>query len=556
MKTRRGGIRRTACWSVLVALGAILVAPASAAPVPEGAEHSEHYFPSADGTTLHADVFLPEGRKGKVPVILLVSPYTATGANEQGPAVNYETFLNDGDVFRRGYAWVQVSLRGVGGSGGCGDMGGRGEQADAKAAVEWAAAQPWSTGKVGMWGVSYDAWTQIMALATKPKGLAAAVVASPLIDFYRGLYMNGVHYAQFWHATTGLYAVGDLTPPSVYAPPEQQVNALTGTAMRADCYATNLVQAAQPGRTSAYWRERDLVARAAGSTVPVLWSHGFLDANTKPDNFLDVYSALRGPRRARFGQFAHRGADSGAIGREGGLEQSIRWFDRYLKGIRPSVADAPVEVQQGDGRWRAEQQWPPADVRRLSLPLRPGAYRDAPGNMALGTSPGVNSGVGRWTVTQALPYDAHLAGVARVTARLDLAGPTANLVALVYDMDPEGPARLITRGASTVTGDGQVAFDLYPQDWRLPAGHHLGTLLTGADDSWFDPGHSGLDVQVVTASLSVPFLRYDRDAEPYLEGDPGVDVDQARGTSFPSQTIDAGMVRGPLPPRMVRRPSR
>ena len=34
----------------------------------------------------------------------------------------------------------------------------------------------------------------------------------------------------------------------------------------------------------------------------MLWSHGFLDANTKPDNFLDVYSQLTGPKRAWFGQ--------------------------------------------------------------------------------------------------------------------------------------------------------------------------------------------------------------------------------------------------------------
>jgi alpha/beta superfamily hydrolase len=63
-----------------------------------------------------------------------------------------------------------VDSRGYGSSGGCYDLGGSGEQADAKAAVEWAASQSWSTGKVGMWGKSYDAWTQVMAMATKAKG--------------------------------------------------------------------------------------------------------------------------------------------------------------------------------------------------------------------------------------------------------------------------------------------------------------------------------------------------------------------------------------------------
>src|SRR5688500_14889219 len=118
--------RRAVGWALAAVSLALLVSPASADPLPAGAEHSEAYFPSADGTLLHADVYRPAGHRRKVPVILLVSPYTSTFLTEEGAAVNYETFLSEGDVFRRGYAWVQVSLRGVGGSGGCSDMGGKG----------------------------------------------------------------------------------------------------------------------------------------------------------------------------------------------------------------------------------------------------------------------------------------------------------------------------------------------------------------------------------------------------------------------------------------------
>ena len=71
----------------------------------------------------------------------------------------------------RGYTWVQVDLRGFGGSSGCLDWGGPGEQADVKAAVEWAAKQPWSTGKVGMYGKSYDGVTGLIGIAQQPQGL-------------------------------------------------------------------------------------------------------------------------------------------------------------------------------------------------------------------------------------------------------------------------------------------------------------------------------------------------------------------------------------------------
>jgi len=545
--------RRTAGWSALLAVAALLVGPSHAGPVPPGAEHSEAYFPSADGTTLHADVYRPAGHRNKVPVILLVSPYTSSGTTEQGPALNYDKFIADAELFDRGYAWVQVSLRGVGGSGGCGDMGGKGEQADAKAAVEWAASQPWSNGKVGMWGVSYDAWTQVMALATKPKGLAAAIVASPLIDYYRGLFMNGVHYAQLWHATAGAYAAGDLTPPSLTGPPQQHVNGLTGTASNPRCYVDNLVNGENGDHTAAYWKERDLVSRAAGSKVPVLWTHGFLDANTKPDNFLDVWSTLRGPRRARFGQWVHRGADSPGIGREG-LDQYLRWFDRYLKGIRPPVQDAPVEVQQNDGRWRAEAQWPPADARRVALPLRAGSYMDSAGSTA--RRPNSTQLLdGFWTFTQALPYDVHLAGVPQLNVNL-FAAAGVNLVALVYDVDPEGEARLITRGASKVARDGELTVALYPQDYRVRAGHHIGTFISGSDDDWFDPGVTGRRVFVRGGTLATPFLRYDRDLEPYLDGDKGADLVRVPTATVEAPTVHAAVVKGPLPPRMVRRPRR
>ena len=59
----------------------------------------------------------------------------------------------------RGYTYVMVDLRGFGGSDGCLDWAGPGEQSDVVNAVQWAASQPWSTGKVGMYGKSYDGVT-------------------------------------------------------------------------------------------------------------------------------------------------------------------------------------------------------------------------------------------------------------------------------------------------------------------------------------------------------------------------------------------------------------
>src|SRR3954449_13288778 len=101
-----------------------------------------------------------------------------------------------------------VDLRGTGGSFGCPeilgrgqpsdintDIEGRGDQTDSKTAIEWAAAQPWLTGKVGMYGKSFDGNTGVVAAALRPKGLEAVVGQEVVGDRYSGSYSGGVRYA-------------------------------------------------------------------------------------------------------------------------------------------------------------------------------------------------------------------------------------------------------------------------------------------------------------------------------------------------------------------------
>ena len=150
-------MRRSAALLLLLLLPGLVafVRPSNAAVEAERTNEyvwTEEFFPSGDNTSLHADVFLPawaeEGEK--FPVIVSVGPYFATGIGQSGPTLRFEDMMEEGRPFERGFAYVQVDSRGYGGSAGCYDMGGRGERMDVKAAVEWAAAQPWSTGRVGM----------------------------------------------------------------------------------------------------------------------------------------------------------------------------------------------------------------------------------------------------------------------------------------------------------------------------------------------------------------------------------------------------------------------
>jgi uncharacterized protein len=513
-----------ACAATLAVL-----APSASAGVPEGTTWHDAYFPSGDGTMLHADVIRPAGLKDsdKTPVILSIGPYfnhagqTAPDYDPtaQGPNTRFHDLYDEGKIFQRGYTLVQADLRGFGASSGCNDFGGPGEQADVKAAVEWAASQPWSTGKVGMWGKSYDGWTEVMALAQKPKGLAGAVIMSPIIDGYRTLYMNGVHYEKGWYETPAIYQAGDAEPPSAFDSPQYFAGAALGT--NPACYVLNILQqTAYIDRDNSFWDVRNLVPRASGSSVPVLWSHGFLDANTKPDNFMDVWSTLTGPHRAWFGQYHHTrpygdaAEDNGPekVGKKGFIDEAMRWMDRYVKGVSPQQApvedDPTVEVEDGGiSKYRAEAQWPPADVTRTTMAIHPGTHADKQGNSADGAG---TVGQGIWSVSQALPYDAHIAGVPKLSLEITTAAPRINFFAILYDIDAAGKATVLTRGAYAAKGSGKISWELYPEDWTVKRGHRLGLLLAQSDDGWFTPVPTQQTAQVTGGSLSIPFLRYTR----------------------------------------------
>jgi putative CocE/NonD family hydrolase len=156
-----------------LALLAAVPAVAEAAPVPEGAEWTQATFPSSDGVELHADILRPKGlpADARTPVILSIGPYFGhsgqTGAvgpvqgtsydpvgPSEGPSERFHDLIEGAQLMQRGYTFVMVDLRGFGGSTGCLDWAGPGEQADVVNAVKWAASQPWSTGKVGMYGKS------------------------------------------------------------------------------------------------------------------------------------------------------------------------------------------------------------------------------------------------------------------------------------------------------------------------------------------------------------------------------------------------------------------
>lgn len=132
------------------------------------------YLKAADGTSLRYSVLLPKG-EGKYPVILKYSGYDSGSIGGSAYLADDETFSVglDKALLEHGYAVMGVSARGTGCSQGQFDFLGRAYGTDGRDAVEFAAAQPWSTGAIGMANWSWAGMSQLKTAAERPLHLKA-----------------------------------------------------------------------------------------------------------------------------------------------------------------------------------------------------------------------------------------------------------------------------------------------------------------------------------------------------------------------------------------------
>ena len=155
--------------------------------------------PMRDGARLMADVFRPQGTE-RVPALINLGPYQKdklwvtpdTLEEKHNPYMNWET-VNPLWWVPRGYAAVRVDGRGSGKSPGQCEPWSLAEAVDFYDAIEWAAAQPWCNGKVGLIGISYYAMNQWFVANLAPPSLKAIIPWEGAADLYRdALYHGGI----------------------------------------------------------------------------------------------------------------------------------------------------------------------------------------------------------------------------------------------------------------------------------------------------------------------------------------------------------------------------
>ena len=322
----------------------------------------------SDGVILSADVYRPD-KPGRYPVLITQTPY-----NKEGALATVNEYL-----VRRGYAHVVVDVRGTGGSQGNWDSFGPSEQRDGPQVVRWARKQPWSDGNIGGYGPSYMAITQLTTAARRPKGLKAIFPIVPMSDSYRDITFSGgqtnVSFIPLW---LGLVTGTSLIPPA-YAldgDPANLVRAITTLAAHATNvggFQLNTVLNATAGGDIAYdgefWKTRSPIELLDRINVPAFVVGGHHDLFQRGEPLIYERLKRRVPSRLLMGPWTHLSGSRG-----NGLENNelpslnqiaLRWFDRWLKGMKTRIGAIPRVTQWTYGKERYETQadWPDPRLR-------------------------------------------------------------------------------------------------------------------------------------------------------------------------------------------------
>lgn len=439
--------------------------------------HDPVWIAMPDGVRLAATIWMPaDAAADPVPAILEPVPYRRRDGTAERDAISHPWMAG------HGYAIIRVDLRGSGDSDGVlEDEYLAQEQADGLAVLAWAAAQPWCSGRTGVYGISWGGFAALQLAALRPPGLGAVVAVAATHD----RYADDVHYKggclltenPSWASWMFAYQARPPEPAIVGA--SWRESWLKRMARRPMTVPWMAHQA-----RDAYWRHGSVCEDWGAIQVPVLSVSGWADGYINPvfallENATAPVKALLGPWGHRYPHIARPGP---AIGF---LQEVLRWWDCWLKdlptgaecdpALRVYIQDRFVPTPSAacrQGRWLAVPAWPaPGTLVRVLYPTA-GRLAPDPGpadeTVILDQPVGTAFGAGRWLAfgdgpelpldqeaddatglcfeTRTLPEPMALLG--RPELRLAVASdrPLAQIAARLCAVSPDGSVRRLTWG--------------------------------------------------------------------------------------------------------------
>jgi putative CocE/NonD family hydrolase len=366
MKPRRAAVLAILAWTL--AMGG-WAAPAhaqrGAGPAPAQANV---LVPVRDGVQLGADIYLPPGT-GPFPVLLTITPYGKTGAG-RGAAAQME----------RGYAVVAVDSRGLRASKGKWETYVH-EAQDGFDVQQWVAKQPWSNGRIGMFGTSYPAYTQVAPAQYRNPNVKALVPVSAQSDNFGSVWSSDgllhLAFSPVWAmqqeaiATNQRPAAVDWTQV-IWTLPLKAIPEMTGGVSQflADVIAHDT--------HDNFWKRMSIRDKYAEMDVPAFHVTGWYDdlSQETQTNFIGMRKQSRSEHARRWQKlligpwghgvpridstFVFGDVDFGRNVKIDFQAMQAKWFDYHVKGIANGLdQEAPVKIfVMGANVWRDEQEWP------------------------------------------------------------------------------------------------------------------------------------------------------------------------------------------------------
>ena len=507
-------------------------------------------IPLKDGTMLAAKIWLPvDAEQNPVPAILEYLPYRKRDGTYERDALTHPYLAG------HGYAGVRVDIRGSGESTGLlTDEYAKQEQDDGIEVIAWLAAQPWCNGAVGMMGISWGGFNGLQIAARRPTALKAIVTICSTDDRYAddAHYMGGTLLA-----TAGLeWAFFFFS--SMCLPPDPLLIGDNWRAMwleRLQNTPLFLGPWLQHQRRDAYWKHGSVCENYGAIECPVFAVGGWTDSykNAIPR----LLENLKAPRKGLIGPWAHAYPHFALPGPQiGFLQEMLRWWDHWLKGLDTGVMDEPMlrawmmeSVKPAThhdtlpGRWVAEPSWPSLGIVSRQSFLTDEGLRD--GNSTLTPravcSPQTLGGrAGDWVpfgrghdqasdqqdddarsvVFDSPPLDAsiEILGAPIVTIELASDRSIANVAVRLCDVHPSGDSLRVSYGVLNLTHrDGhenpallvpgeryRVRVKLNDTGSVLPAGHKVRLAISTAYWPMIWPSPETATLTIFAGDIDLP----------------------------------------------------
>ncbi|HSN70691.1 MAG TPA: CocE/NonD family hydrolase, partial [Steroidobacteraceae bacterium] len=367
----------TATVALLALASATFPFRSDAAEAPSPARYGialeEAFITMPDGVRLAADLFRPTGGSPAetFPVLLEYLPYRKTESRSRNYSL-YSYFV------ARGYIVARVDIRGTGNSEGrlipheYSDI----EHDDGEIVIDWLAKQPWSNGRVAMFGISWGGFNAIQMAMRNPPALKTIIAVDATEDLYREdvHFIDGILHVDSWEMSQDLdnarpgapdYVIDDAyfrdrfdTPPWMLTYKRQQ-------------------------RDGPFWDRASLRGRYGSIRIPSFHIGGWYDGyrNSIPR----MLEHLDAPVKAIIGPWNHTWPNEPYP--NPGIEwrhEAVRWLDYWLKDRDTGILDEPrfavfvrqwhppgPHLEEAPGEWRWEEGWPIERSRDWTLHARP-----------------------------------------------------------------------------------------------------------------------------------------------------------------------------------------